>query len=57
MIYVLGGLVTRALFRVDHVVSHLALIEIMNSNVLRWAGPNITIEINVMLMTARKVMM
>lgn len=57
MTYVLDGLVTRALFRVDHVVSHLALIEIVNSNVLRRAGPNITIEINAMLMIVLEVMM
>lgn len=39
-----------------HVVSHLALIEIVNSNVLRRAGPNIAIEINAMLMIVREVM-
>lgn len=32
-------------------VRHLALIEIVNSNVLRQDGPNIAIEINAMLMT------
>lgn len=32
-------------------VRHLALIEIVNSNVLQPAGPNIAIEINAMLMT------
>jgi len=56
MTYVLG-LVTGAVFRVDHVVSHLAVIEIVNSNVLRLAGPNITIEINAMLMIVLEVMM
>jgi len=56
MTYVLG-LVTGAVFRVDHVVSHLAMIEIVNSNVLRLAGPNITIEINAMLMIVLEVMM
>lgn len=56
MTYVLGGLVTGGLFRVDHMVSHLALIEIVNLNVLR-TGPNITIEINAMLMIVLEVMM
>lgn len=57
MTYVLRGLVIRALFRVDYMVSHLALIEIVNSNILQRASPNITIEINAMLMTVLEVMM
>jgi len=57
MTYVLRSLVTRALFHVDYMVSHLTLIEIMNSNILQRASPNITIEINAMLMTVLEVMM
>lgn len=52
MTYISGGLVTSSFFRDGHhVVRHLALIEIVNWNVLRQAGPNIAIEINAMLMT------
>lgn len=51
--YISDGLVTSSFFRDGHhhVVRHLALIEIVNSNVLRQDGSNIAIEINAMLMT------
>lgn len=53
MTYITDGLVTSSFFRDGHhhVVRHLDLIEIVNSNVLRQDGPNIAIEINAMLMT------